>query len=453
MVIMVAIPAALFAVVGAQARAESDRADLRRAELLAQAGVAHATSLMRGVVPGVSPTFLLLGSDGAAGGNNDGLLIGHPGLTTGNQIPSTGVELPGMGRYYVRIIEDEPNVAADVLAGTRIGGNDIWADGGTNVANYASAPVENNDRLLMQCLGVTRDGSRAVVNIRLRRDPAPGLTIGGPLDVLARVNVTGACGDIHANGIIRDTRGNANWGSSANYPSATIWSSTSTIPSYFLGTKLQNQPARGMPSIESPISLCPATNRVIYDAMSRTDRTQTVDLDAIADGTTICVYGNVIATCKVKCQNPPPRKSSPATPRVLSIVASGSIRVLLEGAGWMTPAHPAGYQFLAGGDLDLTESGTHSLTLGGGGSTFCKSQLRLDTSISSDGQMVCQDSNNPSTGPTSSGGSVNFRVSGAYQGDFITTSTIGKSTTISFNCGGTLANLMQVIASYPSIGR
>lgn len=445
MVAMGAIAAALFATVGSQGRAEFNRADARRAELLAQAGAAHAVSLIEHRLAGLTPTALLLGADGAAGGNDDGLLTGR-GLPTDQQIPAAGVQLPGMGTYYVRVIDDESNVAADVLSGAQIGGS-AWADGGTHNPNYTTAPVDNNNRVLLQCLGVTTGNrARSIVNVRVRRDPAPGLTIGGSLQVGAQVIVQGSCADVHANGQIIDSRGSANWGKSFNYPVASLWSSTTgTIPIYFQGTKLENQPERGIPVVPDFETLCagvPAAQR--YYAMAVANRTATINLDNLADGTIVCAYGNVAMSCSNNC------KAGGSRPRIVSVIATGSIRFTLGNSGVLGPAHPEGYQFVAFGDLDITESGSRSLTLTGQGTTFCASQIRLDTDLAADGQVICAGLVSPIRGPAgpTPGAPVDFNGTS----EFFTINAIAKAATINFNCNGALANLMQIISWYPSVG-
>lgn len=450
LVILVAIPAALFAVVSTQQRAERNRADQRQAELLAQAGVAHVGALFKSVIPGVSLNSLLLGSDNAIGGNNDGLLIGHVGLTDVNRIPSTGVEVPGAGRYYVRVIEDEPNATADVLSGARIGGS-VWSDGGTHTADYATAPVETNNRVLVQCLGITRDGARALVNLRMQRDPSPGLIVGGDLDVFARVVISGTCADIHANGQIRDSRGSANWGSSANYPTAAVWSATRNIPNYFIGTKLTNQPVRGIPIPPAFETMCSGTSVDRYYGMSLNNRTVTINLDNVDDGRILCVYGNVSATCNVKCRN------SAVSPRVLSIIATGSIRLSASKTASFRAAHPSGYQFIAMGDLEFTETGTNTLALTGQGSTYCGSQIRINIDLSTDGQVVCSGGDNPLYGPVGPAGpdelfTLTGKGQGGYQGNIVTTNAIDKQSLITFNCSGALVNPLVTTAWYLSAG-
>lgn len=443
MVILIAIPVALFAVVSTQGRAEINRAEQRRAELIAQAGAAHATALLTKVIPGVNLTNLLLGADGVAGGGNDGILIGHPGLTAANQIPAVGVEVPGAGRYYVRVIDDEANVAADVRSGARIGGS-VWADGGTHDANYLAAPFEGNNAVVIQCMGVTRDGSRATVNMRLQRNPSPGLTIGGDLQVFARVAVSGACADIHTNGNIIDTKGQANWGQSSNFPSATTWSATGTIPNYFRGNILTGQPARGMPTLPSFQELCSGASVTFYNVMnvSGGTRTQVINLDEIADGAVLCVYGHADMTCQSKCRNG-------SLPRIISVIATGSIRLLARTNAAFRPAQADGYQFVAGGDLDLRENTNNTeLLLAAGGATFCGSQLRIDINLNVAGQVICAGRANPTEGITPSGGTVGFGNSGNYA----TVNEVAKMSLITFDCGGAMGNKLATAAWYPSIG-
>lgn len=443
MVILVAIPAALFAVISTQSQAEVDRADQRQAEYIAEAGAAHASVLINSVLGGVATTRLLLGSDGVAGGGDDGILVGHAGLTATTQIPAAGVDLPGAGRYYVRVIDDEFNVAADVRSGARIGGS-IWADGGTHDPNYLTAPTDGNNWVVIQCLGVTRNGARASVNLRLRRDPSPGITLGGDVSVAARVNVTGACADIRANtGSFLD--GSAgNFGLSGNWPIADNWYYAGTIPTRFEArVSKQQQAALPWPTVPAFETLCGAANVVRYYAMGNTDRTQAINLDNIADGSTHCVYGHVTLTCNTKCRN------SATSPRVLSVIATGSIRLTVNRDALLAPAHPDGWQFFALGDIDLTETGTNVLTLSAQSTTYCGSDLRVDVNLNASGQIICTGAGNPPRGPSGpTGPQTNFLSTGL----FVTGSTIGKLTTINFDCGGTLANKLVASAWYPTIG-
>ncbi len=67
-----------------------NREDAARALNLAEAGVAHALSLLRGPLQLTTLTNLLQGSDFAPGGGDDFLLIGH-GLPVADMIPPEGV--------------------------------------------------------------------------------------------------------------------------------------------------------------------------------------------------------------------------------------------------------------------------------------------------------------------------------------------------------------------------
>ncbi len=81
-----------------------NRQDAAKAMGLAEAGVAHALSILSNDLDTIPATWLLLGSDSVASTADDGLLVDF-GLASSDQIPASGYAMDG-GRYFVTLLDD-----------------------------------------------------------------------------------------------------------------------------------------------------------------------------------------------------------------------------------------------------------------------------------------------------------------------------------------------------------
>ncbi len=140
MMMLAVVGAALAAVGVVEFRTSINHRSATRALLLADAGATHALALVRGPLSAYSYADLLLGSDGAAGTEDDGYLVNFPGLAEADALPDTGVQL-GLGRYFVRLVNDDKDPKGGPF-------------------------VDTNNRLVAICRSETLDGGAASIGTR-----------------------------------------------------------------------------------------------------------------------------------------------------------------------------------------------------------------------------------------------------------------------------------------------
>jgi hypothetical protein len=443
-VFLAAIPLGLFGIATLEARARANEAAAARAQELAESGLAHALAILNGPLAQVTTANLLLGPNGVwnGGTGDDGLLIdsvatGETGLSAGwwQVAPSTGIPSIGSarlagGKYYVRVIEDP---AEDVTAAASTIGGFIW--GG---ASPATTPIDQNGRVMLQCLGVTTDGAQAVTSAIVDgRRAATGILVGGDLKIASSVTIRGACGFVHANGAITST--------SSSPSSARKWS---TAVSFTGQSKLSGQLEQTapvfIPSLD-PIDMCTRVTLLAGGALVNVPvgdlKSQTWDIksNALKENTVYCVPGNVLVS---KGGN----VGQPTNPRRVTIIAQGSIAI--EEETHLAPATTQGYTLISGGDLAF-RSYSKAGTLWG--TAYCRAQLDLNADINvgnalitpaQSGQFVCLSENN--TGKTMPADWVNR--------DGANTSSLNSRADLTFNCVSALLSGVLRTATFPSFG-
>ncbi|HSR43088.1 MAG TPA: hypothetical protein VLL48_12965, partial [Longimicrobiales bacterium] len=155
--------------------AARNREDATQALSLAESGLDHALSLLRGPLSDTTVSRLLLGADGLEGTDDDGLLVGYE-LPEADVIADTGVVL-GRGRYHVSMVDDPADGDGDPLA-------------------------DSNLRLLVRCTGRTRSGAASTVHAVVGKRTLPAVASEGDLRINGNPEILGPCGGAHSNASI-----------------------------------------------------------------------------------------------------------------------------------------------------------------------------------------------------------------------------------------------------------
>ena len=167
LVLVGTIAAAMWTVVEFDRTSSDNRSDAARAQLLAEAAVAHVRTVVAKELTTVLLTQLIDGADGIEGSSDDGLLVGY-GLSSADEIPATGVSLAG-GSYFVEILP-------------------------------APGTTGSTQRALARCTGVTDRNASATIDVVLTATSLPGVVTGGNLTINGNPSILGACGGVHAQG-------------------------------------------------------------------------------------------------------------------------------------------------------------------------------------------------------------------------------------------------------------
>ncbi len=335
--------AGVFAFADLSAKATLNQERATRAMHVAEAGMAHALSLLRGPLRGYGFTRLLRGSDNAIPTADDSLMIGTAAfpayaLAAGDQIPLAGRAFQG-GTYFVSVRDD----SADT-------------DGNPS--------TDMNGRIRVRCRAVMADGAAAEVNAIVGAVPMFGIVMGGNTEISSSADAMGACGSIHVNG-------NLTGGGS---PTVTAGASaTGTVGPASLSPQLEGQPAQNIPNLD-PAANCPAGGINVVAAL------WVPAVATLVNGNTYCVTGDVQLSNDF---------ATMANKRTISIIASGSIKISAK--PMMKAAHPDGFVLLAGGDLDLQgDFGLEGVIYGGG-------QCYVSSAPVINGQFMCRN-NSPHPG-------------------------------------------------------
>jgi len=176
MALLTAIGVALTAVAIVEYRTSVNHRSATRALLLADAGATHALALMRGPLAAYSYTDVLLGADGVADTEDDGLFVGFD--LGDDALPDSGIGL-GQGRYFVTVVNDDTDPSGD-------------------------PHTDANHRFVALCRGETPDGGVAEVRVMLAAPSYPAVAANGDLFVPGTPTITasGPCGGVHANNVI-----------------------------------------------------------------------------------------------------------------------------------------------------------------------------------------------------------------------------------------------------------
>ncbi len=429
----IALPSAMFALVAASilaagvfasadlsAKATLNQERATRAMHVADAGISHVLSLLRGQLRMHSLTRILRGSDNAVPTADDRRLTNVAGsgynLPTNDQIPAAGATF--QGSTYVITITDDP------------------MDGD------ASAATDLNGRLLVRCQVTTPDGASADITAVVGAMPFPGVATDGHATYSGTPNILGACGSAHANGNINGT----------GTPTVALQATaTGTAGGNFKLPNGTNAPEVGG-QVEVPIpDLAPLDHCVGADYRLRADgfvvpaatgiaedangvekygwkRSSSAPVvytltSALAVPGTFCVEGNAVIAGVVGTAGAPLR---------MSVIATGSIDI--SGNPFIRADHDDNILLLAGGDLSISgnpTAGTDNFS----GMVYAGAQCKTSGNFTVFGQLLCANGAQPA-------GSVNHTTLHDMSGNW----------TINFDCSATVFNRRRVLFWYPRVG-
>jgi hypothetical protein len=377
MALLTAIGAALTAVGIVEFRTSVNHRSATRALLLADAGATHALALMRGPLAGYSYTDVLLGSDGVAGTEDDGLFVGFD-LSETDALPNSGIGL-GQGRYFVRMVNDDTDPSGDP---------------------YTDA----NHRFVALCRGETPDGGVAEVRVMLAAPSFPAVAANGDLYVpgTPTITATGPCGGIHANNVIV-VDGHPTVDGDVTYSEGIVMSGViydshgnEVIPRYEDPIKIDEYLPRdfcddadyrledkklitvGPPPDTSSIN----GEKVLGWEWEESENAYVLNANDAVEGT-VCAYGDIRVNGNL---------GEAGNPFSITLIATGSIRV--GGTPVITADHPDGILILAGGDVQI--GGTASTTTPYyRGLVYAGSQCQVNGDPVVDGHILCNDAEDP----------------------------------------------------------
>jgi hypothetical protein len=333
--------AGVFAFADLSAKANLNQERASRATHVAEAGMAHAISLLRGQLRPLNFTRILRGSDNIIPTLDDSLLSGAWGvaLPLADQILLTGTTY--QGHNYKVFVRDDP---ADT-------------DGNPN--------ADMNGRIRVRCVATTTDGATAEVWAIVGAIPMPGVVTDGNLEISSAATISGACGSIHTNGNI--TGGGS--------PTVTVSASaTGTVGPGSLSPQLEGQPAMNVPDL-NPEDYWSSCTHFWPSGMTLSSST--------AYPATHCVTGNVTSSGDF---------GSLTTMRPISIIATGYIK--FGSKPFIRANHPDGLLLLAGGDLDLQGD------WGGAGWIYAEGHCYISSKPNINGSLMCK-SKPSAVGPVS----------------------------------------------------
>jgi hypothetical protein len=416
LVAMAVLVGGLYTVADLAAKSVRNRESATRAQHVAEAGVSHTLGLLRGSLRMHSFTRILRGSDNVVGTADDSLLIGW-GLPGGDEIPLAGKTIDGH-TYFVSV-QDDPS------------------DGDANAA------TDLNGRVLVRCRALTSNGARAEVNAIISAVPFPAVATDGNANYSGSPEILGVCGGAHANGDI----------SASGHPVvSTQATATGTasgdfeLPNGSDAPKLSNQPEVPIPDLV-PLDHCVGADfRLRADGFlvdlqtgvainatgseingwKRSSGPPEVKWDLSGSNSvngTYCVEGNAVISGNT---------GSEATPRKMSVVATGSIEV--SGNPFITPDHDDGILFLAGGDMSISGNpgaGADNFQ----GLIYAGAQCKTSGNPTIFGQLMCANGAQPA-------GSINIVSEHDFSGNF----------KLTFDCSANVFNKRRVLFWYPRIG-
>jgi hypothetical protein len=408
------LAAGVFAVSDLSAKAALNQERASKALRVAEAGVSHAMSLLRGNLRMHSFTRILRGSDNFIPTADDSLFINY-GLAAGDQIPLAGKAFHGH-TYFVSV-RDDPS------------------DGDAN------ASTDLNGRVLLRCRSVTSDGATAEVSAIVGAVPMPGFAADGNVAFSGSPDIVGACGGAHANGNLTSsgtgpiiaTQATATGTVSGNY----------NLPDGSPAPELGGQPEVVIPDL-NPMDYCAgaefsltAVGTVVnlvtgvtsgaptggwtYDPVTVTWHiTGTATVPAAG---TYCAQGNVWVDGSV---------GTSTTPKKLSILATGSIKI--EGTPYIAADHDDGIMVMARGDIYLAGNATAGTT-SYQGMAYAGAQCSAQGNVTMFGQLLCANGPQPA-------GAIDWASGHTVSGNFI----------LNFDCSANVFNKRRVLYWYPRIG-
>ncbi len=170
------LAAGAWLVVDLNARSMENREATARALQMAEAGAAHAASLLEAYTTDRTLTRLLVGEDSLPGTEDDGLLTGY-GIPDEMAIGGGGFAWNG-GVYNVRIVDDPSEGDGDLMR-------------------------DRNDRVLVRCSGRVGGGARATIDFVYGSDPLPpSIVVDGEVTLGGSVELRGSCGGVYGNALV-----------------------------------------------------------------------------------------------------------------------------------------------------------------------------------------------------------------------------------------------------------
>ena len=372
MALLTAIGAALTAVGIVEYRTSVNHRSATRALLLADAGATHALALMRGPLAGHSYTDVLLGADGMADTEDDGLFVGFD-LSSSDVLPDSGIGL-GQGRYFVRMVNDDTDPSGDPL-------------------------TDGNHRFIALCRGETPDGGVAEVRVMLAAPSYPAVAANGDLFVPGTPTITasGPCGGIHANNVIT-IDGHPIVDGGVSYSEGVVMSGVirdsygnevipryedpitidEYLPSDFCDDADYKLEDKKLITVAPPDTAPIAGQKKLGWTWEGSENAYVLNATDAVEGT-VCADGNVIVRGNLGAAGDPFR---------ITLIASGSIDV--GGTPVIMADHPDGILILAGGDVQIGGNAA-ATTPYYRGLVYAGSQCQVNGNPVVDGQILCYD--------------------------------------------------------------
>ena len=431
----IALPSAMFALVAAgilaagmfaftdlAGKATLNQERSTRAMHVAEAGLYHSVSLLRGSLRMHNFARIFRGGDGFAPNADDGTLTvgaSYPGFAAADQIPVAGRAFDG-GTYFVTVTDDP-------------------ADGDGNPM------TDLNGRVLVRCRAVMADGATAEVSAIVGSIPQPGFAADGNAAFAGGPQILGPCGGAHANGNISSTGGGptigtqvsatgtvtGNWGApgggnAPKVPNAAPIDIPDLNPAdYCTGAQADFRllPGGVVQNGAGTVIVPPAPWGWFYTAGTLTWELDGNTPAGSPPAGTYCVTGNAYVRGAV---------STAGAPKAMSVIATGSIRI--EGTPIMRPDHDDGILALAGGDVYLAGNAAAGVT-SYSGLIYARAQCYARGNFVASGQVICANNAQPL-------GATEYAVTHDIAGNF----------TINYDCSANLFNKRRVLYWYPRIG-
>ena len=385
-----------------------NRQDATKAMGLAEAGVAHALSVLSNDLDTIPGTWLLLGSDSAASTADDGLLVDF-GLASSDQIPASGYATQG-GRYYVTLLDDPGETDGDPLA-------------------------DGNGFIIARCTGVTDDGGSATVDVRIGK-ATPAVAVNGDLTINGNPSILGPCGSVHANGAITVT-GNATVQTGISATGTVVGAASDTSGAALVPTNGARE--LDIPNLD-PLDYCGDADYILREngwlvrtfvpdsvyagggpqngwRLTSTSPVQWATSGPSASAGTYCAYGNVRITASLNGD--------------YTFLATGSVQ--FTGNPHISSAHPDGILIMSGGDVRMT--GT---PVGGDaydGMVYAQSQCLASGNLTASIQLLCND-----------------QLENPGANDLVPVSRISGNATITFDCTGGFSGPRRILDWYTRLG-
>ena len=405
LVIVGILAAGMYNLATLHAKAVRNRTAATRALLLAESAAAHAVMLARDTLKKKPNSAFLRGSDNTVSTTDDSLLIGF-GLSSGVQIPATGFAT-SQGRYWVKFRDDAADTDGDPFR-------------------------DSNMRIIARCTAATPDSAYATIDVLISGvSQMPGFFSNGNFSLGGNNSVTGACGDVHANG-------NLSVGNPGPALSGTA-SATGTVSNGgsvedetgAANPAVPNQPPLDVPplryndfcpgradyilrsngTIENhnvfPISRITAAGLTYSATSPQTWTSGSGGLGNLPGGGIVCVEGNLDVGGNT---------GTALTPVPVTLVATQSIRI--QGTPYLKAATTDSILLVAGADAYISGNAAGGAT-SYEGLIYANSQCFVGGSVVISGNVVCRDA--PHT---------------VAAHNWATGNSISGSARISYGCGG-----------------